>query len=396
MWAAKAQTAAPISTGGALARMITKEISACQSMQDLEDVISNSSSSFDYIHTTAALVQYARLSRGRSNQALLKRMASLWLQVMPDAGTRACSNALWSFGSIGLTDKRVWDESWQEFVKRVQVNVATAGGQPVPAQEISSVLWACGKLQKRPSADDLQLLLQAFLRPAVLDAAAPQALSNVLLALGYIEASPQPVLSLDVAQQYAKQVLPAAIQGARATWQHQDIGNALWALGELRIPSTDAQVSQFLDELSAAPQWCLASTCICVGQVQYAFVQLAYRNEGLMQKLLRRSSQLLQPDPQSSRRRLSPADADSMAAMCIWSVSKLDMPQLVPAAVEVVKSSGIGRRPETHPANLSKLWEAHAWLLQHGVCNGKGLQGVVNQQQLLLGQKRAAERGART
>jgi hypothetical protein len=87
---------------------------------------------------------------------------------MPDAGVRECSNALWSFGSVGLTDKRVRDETWQEFVKRFSLRVAISEGEPIPAQEIASVLWDSGKLRQQPTPEDLQLLLQTFLQPCVL------------------------------------------------------------------------------------------------------------------------------------------------------------------------------------------------------------------------------------
>lgn len=65
------------------------------------------------------------------------------------------------------------------------------------------------------------------------------------------------------------------------------------------------------------------------------------------------------------------------------------MPQLAPAAVEVVKSSGIGQRRGTHPSNLRRLWPCHTWLLQHGLCDDKGLEGLISKQMLQQGQKEA-------
>lgn len=183
MWAAKAQTAAPKAPAGDLARIITKEISACERLPDLEDVMSSSSSSFDYIHTAASLVKYARLSKRAGNQALLKRLVSLWLQVLPDADTRTCSNTLWAIGTFGLSDQLVWDRTWEENIRHIQRDLLAADDVPIPAQKISSVLLACGKLSKQPPPDQLQLLLEAFLHTAVLEASDAQGLSNVLLAL---------------------------------------------------------------------------------------------------------------------------------------------------------------------------------------------------------------------
>lgn len=58
------------------------------------------------------------------------------------------------------------------------------------------------------------------------------------------------------------------------------------------------------------------------------------------------------------------------------------MPQLAGSMRELIAESGIKQRPKTHPSNLTKLWMFHSWLLQHQLLDGKGLTGVLTQQQL--------------
>lgn len=417
--------------------MITTDIASCETLQDLQLIFDEWHSSFDYIHTAAALVKYARLAKRAKIPALFKRLINLWLQLMPDADTRACSNSLWAFASVGFADQQVWNRTWAEYVQHINHDLGSGADVPVVAQEISSVLWACGKLRRQPAPEEFQLLLQAFLLPAVLDSASPQALSNValalmqlrqldswnveisteqlstlfgdqqlaalgdrgtpqavsnvLLALARLATGSQPVLTLERAQQHAKELLPAAIRGTQKAWKPQDISTTLYAYGELRLHKTDSQLDRFLSAVvSTAPQWCATSNNINIQQVAYACVQLGYRNEGLMQQMLQRSLQLL-GHPHSGRS-LSAAHAHSLGALCIWSVTQLGMPKLVPTALEVVARSGIGKHTESHPQNLRRLWESHTWLLQHHLGGGKGLAGLVRHHLLLQGQQKAAER----
>lgn len=416
--------------------MITRDIGSSSSFQDLEDVCNEWGSRFDFINTAAALVKYARLSQQlrSKNPTLLKRLVALWLQVVVDADTRQCANVLWMFGRIGDGEQQAWDRTWTEYIKHMQCDPV------VPAQEISSVLWACGKLRKQPTPEELQLLLEAFLQPAVLDSAAPQALSNLALALtqlrqlgswnaqisqeqlllllgdAQLEAlaangTPQavanvlmslarlatgdvPVLSLERSQHCANQLLPAAVRGTQATWNFQAVSTAVFAFGQLGWRSTDSQLVQLMDALvRSAPRWCRASASGDIQQLVDGCVQLNYRNEALMQQLLQRGKQLLQPSPQG-RRRLSAERADILAANLSWAVAALDMQQYAAQVLEVVKSSGVGGRAKLHPADLRKLWKSHTWLLKRGLCGGEGLSGIVSKELLLQGQQEAAKRAA--
>jgi hypothetical protein len=62
----------------------------------------------------------------------------------------------------------------------------------------------------------------------------------------------------------------------------------------------------------------------------------------------------------------------------------------------LVVGSSIWQGSRTHPSNLRRLWVFHSWLLKHQLLDGKGLAGLVTQQQLQQGAKEAAEWGDKT
>lgn len=436
MWAAKEQPEdlpkEPV--GGGTGAMITRDIGSCDTFQDLEDVCNEWGSNFDFINTAAALVKYARLSKQlrAKNPKLFQRLVSLWLQLLPEADTRQCANVLWAFGSIGVAERQAWDSTWAEYIRNMQRDPV------VPAQEISSVLWACGKLCKQRTPEDLQLLLEAFLQPAVLEAAAPQAVSNVALALtqlrqldswraqlseqqllllfgdAQLEAlaangTPQavanvlmslarlatgdvPVLSRERALQCAMHLLPAAVRGARSTWTAQAISTAVFAFGKLGMDPSDSQLVLFMDAvLRSVPRWCPASGVMDIRQLAEGCVRLQHRSEPLFLHFLQRGQQLLQPLPHSKRR--LPAEREDIVVTSLsLALAGLDMQQYAAQVLDIVKSSGVGARAKLHPADSRRLWMLHTWLLTHGLCGGNGLSGIVSSEQLLRGQQEAAKR----
>lgn len=125
---------------------------------------------------------------GREEAAgMFKQLSRVWLKLLPDAQTQACANVLWACGTLGVTDAAVWDSTWEAYLdlqKRQTVNTGAARAKT--SHQISNALLACVKLSKQPPADDLQLLLQTFLQPAVLSAAAPQAIANTTWALSQL------------------------------------------------------------------------------------------------------------------------------------------------------------------------------------------------------------------
>jgi len=431
MWAAKE----PEPSDDAVARMITQEISACKQVTKLEDVCSKWIGRFNYINASAALVKLVKLSRGRADPALFKQLASLWLRLLPDAQLQQCANVLWACAKLGVvSDAQVWNRTWEAFFNLLKREV----GATVAPQNNSNVLWACAKLRQQPTADEQQLLVQAMLQPDVLSLAVEQdvantvwalgrlqqlpgwpggvseqdiqqllgeqqlqvllasgnsqALSNVLVSLALLATSAAPLVSLTFAQHTANQLLAGIPPGSLKGWQPQPVTNSMWACGELGVID-----GQFMAAaVAAAPQWVPRSTDYDLNQALTACAKLQYRDYGFLQQLLQQGKHLLQLQPGKKVGRLKPlsgADKDALAAMFGWSVAHLDMQELAGAARGLVASSAIGKQPRTHPSNLRRLWVFHSWLLQHHLLNGKGLTGLVAEQQLQQGEKEAAVYG---
>jgi hypothetical protein len=112
-----------------------------------------------------------------------------------------------------------------------------------------------------------------------------------------------------------------------------------------------------------------------------------------MQLLLRHGLLLMQRSQSKHAGRtvaLSARDKATAAAQCSASIAKLDMQQLAGLAKELVVSSGVQQQPNSHPFTLRRLWVFHSWLLQHQLLDGKGLTGVLTQQQRQQGEKEVA------
>jgi len=167
-----------------VARMITKEIGDCWQITDLEDVCSKWIGRFDYIHAAAALVKLAKLSRGRAEPALFKQLAGLWLLLLPDAKLQACAIVLWACAKLGVVpDAQVWSRTWEAFFSLLKKDT----GSNAAPQDVSNVLWACAKVRKQPTEDELQLLIQALLQPEILSASKAQDSSNTVWALARLQ-----------------------------------------------------------------------------------------------------------------------------------------------------------------------------------------------------------------
>ena len=146
--------------------------------------------------------------------------------------------------------------------------------------------------------------------------------------------------------------------------------------------------------VAAAPRWLPDCKYVELIQVLNCCIALQYRDETFMQACLQRGLQLLgqqQPNRQGrSNRPLLAAERDKVVGICCLSVATLDLRSLAGPACELVSRSGIGQRVSAHKANLSKLWVFHSWLLQHQLLDGKGLTGMLMQQQLQQGAKDVA------
>lgn len=309
-----------------------------------------------------------------------------------------------------------------------------AGGQHVP-QQLSNVLWACASLRKQQRPGDIQLLLQALVHPAVLANMGPQQISNSCWALSVLHAlpswqgavneqlvhqllgqqqlrmlvtdgTPQQVsnvvlslarlatagfVSLGFAQECANLLLenPLKIMNASGT---QDITNALWACAELGTGSSPfvavslAWIQQWFPECNAYEIGQLATTCVHM-DLDNASVMRCAMSQG--QDLLKRQYSII-----SGRRiPLSESDRTSITVLCSWAVARLGLQQLASPAHGLVVSSKVAGLPRLAPPSLRRLWVFHDWLLQHKLLDGRGLAGVLTEQQLLQGAKEAEEFG---
>lgn len=439
--------------GSALTRMITRKIAGADSITALADVFVEWGGRFDHIHAAAALVMYAKLSRGRPDRALSVKLINVWLRLMPDASLRECANVLYaavSFSS-GKAAVQLWDTTWAAYMQRLQQNMQ-AKGKLVPdriaviPQNLSNALWACAKLRKQPTADELQLLVQAFLQPDVLAAAKPQEtanfvwavgelyrapgwqgaltrddvqrilgqqqiasvvttgnsqnVSNILVALAHMVVGQKPLVSTESARAMGQQLLAQVDpMGIKKHWKPQHITNVLWACSGLGL--VDTSFTSVVIE--TAPSWLPnVYTGYDLTQAATACAQMQYRDEVFLRQLLQHGLQLLQQQQQQPgkvartslrRKQLSAADKASLATLCSTSIAKLDMQQLAGLVRDLVASSGIRQQPNSHPSNLRRIWVVHSWLLEKQLLDGKGLAGLVTEQQLQQGQKEADEYG---
>jgi hypothetical protein len=423
------------SSGGSMAALINGEISSCDSVPELDTVFMEYSGSFNYINASAALVKYAKLRGSSMLNPLFSKLATVWLKQLPQSDSLGLANVLWVCGKLGSAKHPVWAETWQAYQNCV--SKALSGSQPpdVKPQEISNALYAAAKLRQQPQPDELVLLVKAFVQPTVLAKATSQAIANVIWSLGLLSSTPgwkaevnqellqqllaprllasvtaegvpqavsnvlvglsrmctgsSPLLSTAAAQEYAQQLLSSVWLNRVSSWNTQSITNAMWAMGEFTFKDEG-----FLRAaVAAAPNWLLKSTPFDLAQAATACAQLQYQDEHFMRLLLQRGQQMLQLDRRSQGKSVSQADKATIAALCCSSVAHLDLRGLAGLARSLVADSSIGQQSRTHPSNMRRLWVFHSWLLEHQLLDGKGLAGLVTEQQLQQGEREAAKLG---
>lgn len=167
-----------------MAKMITTQIAKkCDSIVDLSDIYDEWGGSFDYIHTAAALVKCGKLPGG-ARSSLVDKLCSIWLTQLSFAGIQECSNVLWVCVRLGPgAVQRVWGPTWEAYIQQLQQTGVEGSCRP---QNMANSLWACAKLRKQLSIDDLQLIVHTFVQPAVLADAKPQEVANFVWALGVL------------------------------------------------------------------------------------------------------------------------------------------------------------------------------------------------------------------
>jgi hypothetical protein len=125
----------------------------------------------------------------------------------------------------------VWGQTWADFMQHMQ----QGSGQGLLAQDIANAVHAAAKLRRQPGAGELQLLVQAFLRPDVLADATAQASANLVWAISQLSQSPGwqgGVSKQDVQLLLGEQQLRVLADG-----KPQGISNVLLAL--VRLAAAD-------------------------------------------------------------------------------------------------------------------------------------------------------------
>ena len=450
MWARG--TPEPVDSGSGLSAIIKKGITRSNSIPELETVFDEHSGNFTFINCAAAITKYAKLRGGSMGSPFFSKLGAVWLNRLPDSGAQGYSNVSWACGKLGSAHHPVWDKTWQAFLELVGKDLRTGQAPSLLPQDISNVLYACGKLRKQPHPDELMLLLQAFVDPVVLPAATsqefanvvwalsmlsvspkweaqvsfdllqqllalpllqkvaadgkPQELANALIGLGRMCAGPSPLLPAAAAQGFARQVLSHVRLNRLSSldnssndssgWSPQAITNIMMTLVDLQLYFKDF----FEAAAAAAAYWLPRSTALDLTQAATACAQLQYWDEHFMALLLQRGQQLLQPNSRkgskgrphtrSRGRPSSEADKGSIASTCCVSVVSLDMRGLAGEARKLAADSSIKHQGRAH---LRRLWVFHGWLLEHQLLDGKGLAGVLSEQQLQQGDKEAVAWG---
>eukprot|EP00878_Enallax_costatus_P013975 GHUV01014614.1.p1 GENE.GHUV01014614.1~~GHUV01014614.1.p1 ORF type:complete len:551 (+),score=107.19 GHUV01014614.1:166-1818(+) len=223
----------PANLGTALTRQITSSIRESQRLQDLEDIVDEWGSSFDYIHVSAAFAKAAKLSQNRPANAgvVAAKLGHIWKQHYQLSDVRGLANVLWAVGKLQLKDPDLWCMTVQTFVQAVDtsdmrsvsmvvyalasislVNKGTVPGLPrehlqqcltmlleqayifaahpaggIASQDISNILWGCAKLRFSTGGHELAAFVQTLSRADIVEAANPQELANSLFALGELQ-----------------------------------------------------------------------------------------------------------------------------------------------------------------------------------------------------------------
>lgn len=358
--------------GDALARMITTQVAAAETVTALENVCAEWGGSFNYIHASATLRKLAVLPGKRKSPALLTWLKPLWLDNLSQASSdaRACATVLWVFGKLGASGQ-VWDATWDAFMSLVVADSKPGSQHAVSAQDLSNVLWAAARasLSSRWQADgdEVQLLLQAVARPAVLrDANAqdlsnllwalgeltnrkscrgaitgetvqqllgpqqvqvvvggiPQNMSNALLGLGKLGGGQDTSVPLEVAQSLARQLLHSMNPALPlAGWKPIDVAGALWGCGRLGLQKEEFVVLS----LAGALMWLPKASVVELYPMAQALADLRVCDTGLVQALLSGARRCMQT---SGSRGDTPLNKCRLAAACAAAVADLDLRRL--------------------------------------------------------------------
>jgi hypothetical protein len=413
--------------------LISDEIRSADTIEQLTLVVSNHGGDFSFVNAAAAISKAAKVPGNRSKDAapLLTDLLKIWWQQLPEAQMRQCANVLWALARLGIADTSIWGMTLDAFLYQLQRNLlAYDGVGHINAQEISMVIWACAKAGRPLDAEQVELLLQAFTQPAVLAAAAPQAVSNVVWGLSELHKLPSWDANTDCSAQVKivlgdAQVRLVAVEGAsqavanvvlglarisckafwplistvfaenclRKTLEHvdvwrlerwaaTDVAKILWACGQLRVCEPKLLKAVAL----SASTWLSAGSSVTLGVVAWAFARLRYKDLHTMKLLVQQSSVLLQRSTAARGRGTAAIQHDEavkLVSQVSWSLAQLDLQALAGDIPKMLLLARVANFTRPLPdAAATQLLLVHNWLVQNSLGDGRGLLKVLTRQQM--------------
>jgi hypothetical protein len=277
--------------GSMLEKTITTSIkqisnSSPTALGELEDVVDEWGSTFNYIHVSAAFAKAGNLQRMQLAAAtrLLDRLAVIWDKLLPGADAQGMSNVLWACGKLRCINLQLWSSTLDAFLACYEdkgqhapqqtanvlhglANAALANKGQVPGvpradveaavcqllqlmriramhpllegvspQDLSNTLWACAKLRINPGDAALNSLLQTMSRPAMLEEAIPQNLANTLWATSELRlhCGWQPAVAQRVWERLLEEPQPKSIADTGAPGA---VSNVLMVVSRLSAPA---------------------------------------------------------------------------------------------------------------------------------------------------------------
>lgn len=264
--------------------------------QQLQDVVDQWGSSFNFIHASAAFAKAAKLRylepMSAAGRALLQSLAGTWTRVLPESDLQGMADVLWASSKLQYADEQLWSSTLAAFVEQLQqgrqedsscqevsnvmyalASAAAANRGQVPGvprpeveavmsqllarmrvfvthprlegvepQQISNALWGCAKLRITTDDAAVNSLLQAMARPQMLEAAAPQAISNTLWAVMELQqhCGWQPRVELRVWQRLLGEQQLGRVADKDTP---QGVSNALLALAWLATPAASTKAA---------------------------------------------------------------------------------------------------------------------------------------------------------
>uniref|UniRef100_A0A383W394 Uncharacterized protein n=1 Tax=Tetradesmus obliquus TaxID=3088 RepID=A0A383W394_TETOB len=110
------------------------------------------------------------------------------------------------------------------------------------------------------------------------------------------------------------------------------------------------------------------------------------RHADVMAQAVLRSDGLLYQHSRGNLSARNIADNAGLVAVVSHAVAALDMQHLAGNVRALVASCQVAGDASCSPGNLGMLHEVHSWMVQQQLLDGRGLKGLLSEQQLAVGQ----------